>query len=188
MQTALFIMYKQVLAAALLFNYLSVDATADERQFPSIGRAATVEEITAWDIAIGPNGEGLPLGSGNAIDGKQLYAIQCAYCHGESGAEGPDHRLVGGYDSLTGQRPILTIGSYWPYATTLFDYIRRAMPFLTPGSLSSDEIYALTAYLLFVNGIIDEQMSVNSENLAAIKMPNRDGFIDDPRPENFTKH
>ena len=178
-------MFKRLCAVTFLLVSLAGVVLADERRFPAIGQSATAEEIAAWDIAIGPNGEELPAGAGSVDAGRQLYASRCAHCHGKSGAEGPDHRLVGGHGSLTGEQPVLTIGSYWPYATTVFDYIRRAMPFLTPGSLSSDDVYALTAYLLFANNIIDEETIVNRDNLPSIAMPNRNGFIKDPRPENF---
>ena len=161
----------------------SLPLAEDERRFPSIGRAAQENEIQAWDIAIGPTGMELPAGSGSVASGAKLYAVQCAYCHGKSGTEGPDHRLVGGQGTLTGKKPIKTIGSYWPYVTTLYDYIARAMPFLTPGSLTPDQVYAVTAYLLQLNGIIEADTVIGNENLASIKMPNRDGFVPDSRPD-----
>ena len=169
----------------LLLSAASLALAADERRFPSIGRSAELNEIQAWDIAIGPRGVELPAGSGSVAEGAKIYAVQCAYCHGVSGTEGPDHRLVGGRGTLTHEKPMKTIGSYWPYATTLFDYIARAMPFLAPGSLTPEQVYAVTAYLLHLNGVIEQDAVVGKSDLAKINMPNRDGFIPDPRPEKF---
>ncbi|MGR8946906.1 MAG: c-type cytochrome [Gammaproteobacteria bacterium] len=178
-------MPKLGVAAFVLTVLVLTSVYAEQRRFPSLGRAATESEIKAWDIAIGPAGKELPPGAGNVDDGAKIYAKQCAYCHGENGEEGPDHRLVGGHGSLVADKPILTIGSYWRYATTVFDYINRAMPFLTPGSLSADEVYAVTAFLLYKNGIIEQQLVLSDSNLATIEMPNRAGFVPDPRPEKF---
>lgn len=159
---------------------------SDARQFPSLGRDAKSDEIAAWDIAVGPLGEELPNGVGSVGAGREIYAAQCAHCHGANGTEGPDPRLVGGQGSLDGPEPLLTVGSFWPYATTLFDYINRAMPFLAPGSLKPDEVYAVTAFLLYANGIIAEDSTLDKHNLSTIKMPNRNGFDPDPRPESFS--
>jgi len=143
---------------------------------PAIGRPAGPAEIAAWDTDVGPDGEGLPDGSGTAADGAAIYARRCAGCHGETGQKGRDW-LAGGPDA-----PRKTIGNYWPYATTLFDYIRRAMPPAAPGSLSDDQVYALTARLLVMNGIIDAGTPVNRQTLPAIEMPARERFVTDPRP------
>jgi cytochrome c len=124
-----------------------------------------------------PDGDGLPAGSGNAVRGRDIYEQNCLACHGDNGTGGVNDALSGGRGSLTGPQPKKTVGSYWPYATTIFDYVRRAMPYQTPGSLSSDEIYAVTAYLLFVNDIVAADTEMNAESLPRVKMPNRDNFV-----------
>lgn len=148
-----------------------------------LGRTPTAEEVQAWDIAIGPDGKELPPGQGTAGEGARLYREKCAACHGEKGTEGPRDILVGGQGSLTTDKPVRTIGSFWPYATTIYDYVNRAMPFTAPGSLQPHEVYALTAYLLYLNGIIGESDIISAETLPQIQMPNRNGFRADPRPE-----
>jgi cytochrome c len=145
---------------------------------PRLGRVATQQEVAAWDISIPPSGAGLPAGSGTAKQGEAVYVAQCQACHGPKGAGKPADPLVGGIGSLAAANPVRTVGSFWPYATTLFDYIRRAMPTTKPLSLSSDEVYAVTAYLLYLNGIIGENAEMNAKTLPQVKMPNRDGFID----------
>lgn len=149
-----------------------------------LGRTPTVAEIQAWDIAIGPDGQELPPGQGTAQEGASLYLEKCAACHGETGTEGPQDILVGGQGSLATEKPLRTIGSYWPYAATIFDYVYRAMPFYEPGSLQPHEVYALTAYLLYLNGIIGEHDVIDAQTLPTVQMPNRNGFRPDPRP-NF---
>jgi cytochrome c len=153
-----------------------------------VGRPASAEEIRAWDIDVSPSGEGLPPGRGTVQQGARIFATKCAACHGATGTEGPKDRLVGGRDTLATQKPIKTIGSYWPYATTLYDYIYRAMPFTAPQSLSPDETYSVIAWLLYQNGIIEEGMVIDARSLPAIPMPNRDGFIPDPRPDTPPPH
>jgi cytochrome c len=144
---------------------------------PGLGVEASVAEITAWDISIGPDGAGLPDGSGTAEEGAAIYATQCLICHGEEGEGQLNDRLVGGHGTLDQSVPVKTIGSYWPYATTVFDYTRRAMPYLQPQSLTSDEVYALTAYILFLNGIIEEDERINAQTLPEVEMPNQANFI-----------
>ena len=144
------------------------------------GRPATPGEITPWDIDVGPDGKGLPDGSGTAAQGKQIFADNCAACHGENGQGGIKDRLAGGQGTLVSSMPVKTVGSFWPYATTLYDYIHRAMPYPAPGSLSTDETYAVTAYILSLNGIVPADGKVDRESLPKIRMPNRDGFIPDP--------
>ena len=151
-----------------------------------IGRPATAEEIGAWDIDVMPDGTGLPPGSGTVAEGASLYAVQCAACHGATGIEGPNDRLVGRNpedDFAFARNPRLrkTIGSYWPYATTLYDYIYRAMPQTAPGSLTPDEVYSLVAYLLYRNDIVAEEVVMNAATLPAIVMPARDRFVRDNR-------
>jgi len=145
---------------------------------PRLGRVATSQEVAAWDISIPPSGAGLPAGNGTAKQGEAVYVAQCQACHGPKGVGKPADPLVGGIGSLATANPVRTVGSFWPYATTLFDYTRRAMPATKPLSLSSDEVYAVTAYLLYLNGIIAENEEMNAKTLPQVKMPNRDGFID----------
>jgi len=144
---------------------------------PGLGVPIAPEDAAPWDISIQPNGAGLPAGSGTAAAGEQVYAAKCVACHGARGAGTPNDRLVGGQGTLDQLQQVRTIGSFWPYASTVFDYIRRAMPFQSPQSLTNDEVYALTAYLLAENGIIDRGATLNAQTLARVQMPNRDGFI-----------
>ena len=148
---------------------------------PGLGRAATAQEVAAWDISIPPSGAGLPAGSGTPKQGAAVYVAQCQACHGAKGEGKPADRLVGGVGTLGTDKQVMTIGSFWPYATTLFDYTRRAMPTTRPLSLTNDEAYAVTAYLLFLNGIIAENAEMNARTLPQVKMPNRDGFVDRSR-------
>ena len=152
-----------------------------------VGRAPTAAELRAIDIDVAPDGRGLPPGRGAAAAGKDVYARRCETCHGPTAKEGPQDVLVGGQGSLSTPNPQKTVGSYWPYATTLWDYIRRAMPFDHPGTLTTDEIYAATAYVLFMNGIVGEHDEVNQQTLPLVKMPNRSGFVADPRPDTPVK-
>ncbi|WP_394841249.1 cytochrome c [Pendulispora brunnea] len=151
----------------------------------AVGRPATAEEIAARDISVSPTGAGLPAGSGTAAQGRAVYEQRCAGCHGLRGeGVGDDYpALAGGGGTLATNHPVLTVGSYWPYATTVWDYIHRAMPYETPGTLRPDEVYAVTAYVLFLNGIVHEDAIIDARTLAAVHMPNRDGFIGDPRPD-----
>jgi mono/diheme cytochrome c family protein len=148
-----------------------------------VGRPPTADELKAIDIEVTPDGKGLRPGSSTAAAGKDVYTRRCETCHGPTGKEGPQEVLSGGQGSLTSQRPQKTVGSYWPYATTLWDYINRAMPFDHPGTMTADEIYGATAYVLYLNGIVREQDVLNQTTLPQIQMPNRDGFVVDPRPD-----
>ena len=148
-----------------------------------LGRKALPEEVTAWDIDIRADGTGLPEGRGTVADGETLFAEGCAICHGDFG-EGVDRWpvLAGGHDTLKEDRPVKTIGSYWPYLSTVFDYVRRAMPFGDARSLSDDDVYALTAYLLYVNDIVtDEDFELSRDNFAEVRLPNEANFIADTR-------
>ena len=176
--------YDRILIASLFGMILAAGpAWADA----NLGQAASDAEIAAWDVSIGPDGMGLPPGGGTAKEGSAIYEAKCLSCHGEGGTsgEGLADPLVGGIGSLAGPQPMKTVGSYWPFATTLFDYTRRAMPFDAPMSLTDEEVYALCAYVLWLNGVIvDEDQVLNAETLPAIEMPNRDGFISYWPPQN----
>ena len=151
-----------------------------------LGRPATSSEIETWGAIIGPDGDGLPPGRATAAEGRALYDRRCAACHGPTGQEGPDARLAGGQGSLAGDQPRKTVGSYWPVATTLWDYVNRAMPFNQPGSLSAPEVYATVAYVLYLNDIVDIDDPIDATILPTIEMPNRYGFVADPRPDVAT--
>jgi cytochrome c len=144
---------------------------------PGLGVPVTPEEIAGWAITILPDGTGLPPGSGTASTGAAIYAQKCLACHGAEGAGQPNDALVGGHGTIATPGAVRTLGSYWPYATTVFDYIRRSMPFMQPQSLTNDETYALTAYLLQLNGIIDEDDVMNARTLPRVEMPNRGNFV-----------
>jgi cytochrome c len=148
-----------------------------------LGREATPQEVAAWDIDVRPDGQGLPKGSGTVAKGEEIFQAQCAACHGEFG-EGKDRwpAVAGGLGTLKNDRPDKTVGSFWPYPTTVFDYIRRAMPFGNAQSLSADELYALTAYVLFLSDVTkDPKFELNEKNLASVEMPNAGQFHDDDR-------
>ncbi|MDA0349075.1 MAG: cytochrome c [Verrucomicrobia bacterium] len=163
------------LSALLLGTTISIVSSAQEG--PGLGVAATPEQVAAWSLTILPDGSGLPEGSGTAEIGAQIYAQKCLACHGQNGVEGPNDKLVGGHGSISSDAPVKTVGSYWPYATTVFDYIRRAMPLMQPQSLTNDETYALTAYLLELNDIIDSDQVMDAQTLPKVKMPNVDNFF-----------
>jgi len=155
-------------------------------QMPSygVGRTPTMEEIDAWGVVVDPDGRELPPGEGTPTAGREVFALRCAECHGTEGQGGDKgDPLVGGEGTLTSSKPLKTVGSYWPYATTIWDYVQRAMPFDRPGTLTHDQVYEVVAYLLYLNGIIGEEDVINASTLPAIKMPNRDGFTPDPRPD-----
>ena len=157
---------------------------AEQRPF-NLGSIATAEQVAGWDIDVRPDGLGAPIGAGNAIDGEGVYTDRCASCHGDFG-EAVDNwpALVGGEGTLASHDPVKTTGSYWPYASTMYDYIYRAMPFGEAQSLTHNETYQIVAYLLNMNDIIDEEYELNHNNIGLIEMPNNDGFLmPDPRPD-----
>jgi S-disulfanyl-L-cysteine oxidoreductase SoxD len=163
------------LAAALALVALCGAAAA---QSPNLGKPISPEDLATWDISIGPDGATLPPGSGTPKQGEAVFTMKCQACHNAKGAGQPNDRLVGGQGTLPGEKPaVKTVGSYWPYATTLFDYIRRAMPYPQSKSLSNDEVYAVAAYILNLNGVIGENETLDAKTLPEVKMPNRDGFI-----------
>jgi len=179
-----------VLAALLLTAAGQTFAQAPGRY--GIGRAATPAEIAALDIDVRPDGTGLPAGSGTSSAGATIYASKCAQCHGATGKEGPNDVLVGrvagdGFPFAADPKVPHTIGNYWPYATTVFDYIRRAMPTTAPGSLTNDEVYALTAFLLHANGIIDAGAVMNKASLPKVAMPAKKYFVPDTRTQSAGK-
>jgi S-disulfanyl-L-cysteine oxidoreductase SoxD len=148
-----------------------------------LGRPARAEEIAAWNIDIDREGRKLPPGRGSVVRGRAVFEAQCASCHGARGEGGLGDRLVGGQGTLASNTPIKTVGSFWPYAPTLFDYIRRAMPMNAPQSLSDDDVYAVSAYILNLNGLVPDDAVLDAGALGAVRMPNRDGFVPDPRPD-----
>jgi len=163
-----------LLIAASALAVVSSSAFADS---PNLGRVATADEVKSWDISIGPDGSGLPVGSGTAKQGEAIYTAKCLVCHGETGAGRPNDALVGGGGTLAGdQVPVKTVGSFWPYATTIFDYVRRAMPLNESKSLSNDEVYAVVAYILQLNGIVRDSDVLDARTLPKVRMPNREGF------------
>ncbi len=151
------------------------------------GSAPSQEELAKIDIDVMPDGRGAPPGQGTYAEGKQVYEAKCAACHGADlkGVKGAGEALMGGRGSLASGQPSKTVESYWPYASTLFDFTYRAMPFNAPGSLSPNEVYAVTAYILAEADIIEKDQTVSADNIGSIEMPNRDGFISDPRPDIY---
>jgi S-disulfanyl-L-cysteine oxidoreductase SoxD len=162
------------LAAAAALVALCGAASA---QSPNLGKPISPEDLATWDISIGPDGAGLPPGSGTPKQGEEVFTMKCQACHNAKGAGQPNDRLVGGQGTIASDKPaVKTVGSYWPYATTLFDYIRRAMPLPMSKSLTNDEVYAVAAYILNLNGVIGETDTLDAKTLPQVKMPNRDGF------------
>ena len=170
-----------LLSGAMVSALVSSAVAAD------FGRPATPREIVLWDIDVRPDGKGLPPGSGTVARGKDVFAENCAACHGDNGVGGIKDRLAGGQGTLASATPVKTVGSFWPYATTLFDYIHRAMPYQAPGSLSVDDTYAVAAYILSLNGILPPEGQLDNHSLPGIRMPNRDGFIPEPEFSRSSK-
>ena len=170
--------FLKVIAGAALLSATSAHAEM------GLGREATPEEVAAWDIDIRPDGMGLPVGSGDVYTGEELWLENCSVCHGDF-AEGTGRWpvLAGGFGTLEGDRPVKTVGSYWPYLSTVYDYIYRAMPFGNAQSLSHDDVYALTAYLLYSNDLVDDEFELSNENFTDVEMPNAPNFFMDDRME-----
>lgn len=167
------------MSKTLLAIYVALGVSAGAAaQTPDLGHPVDETDLAPWDLSVPPDGHNLPAGAGTAREGAKVFQNRCAACHGETGRENETGLapLAGGIGSLSGPMPVKTVGSYWPYATTVFDYIRRAMPYDAPKSLNTSEIYAVTAYLLHINGIIAEDAVMNAETLPEVEMPNRDGF------------
>lgn len=179
---------KEFVVISLLVAFMSAaPARADQHGkvgHYGIGKTATAEEIAGWDIDIRPDGKGLPPGSGSVEDGEMMYEEKCASCHGSFGeGVGRYPILSGGEGTLSEPRPEKTVGSFWPYASTLWDYIHRAMPFTQPQSMSDDEVYAITAYVLYLNDLVEDDFVLSPETFASVEMPNQDGFFLDDRPD-----
>ena len=166
-----------VTLALVVGGCASADMTRRAMESPNLGREATPAQIAGWDISVGPDGVGLPPGKGTPATGMAVYEQKCQACHGARGAGQPNDRLVGGQGTLASKAPVRTIGSYWPYPTTVFDYVRRSMPYIQPQSLSDDEVYAVTAFLLNLNGIIGDGDEMNAQTLPRVRMPNQSNFI-----------
>ena len=164
--------------SGLLFISLFSASIYADADYQKLGKPAhDLSSQSQWNLSIAPDGINLPEGKGTAAEGKKLFALQCSGCHGPEGIGASADPLMGEVGSLTSEYPEKTVNSYWPYATTLFDYIRRSMPINAPFSLSADEVYALSAYILSKDGIIPSDKELSNENLAQIEMPNRNGFV-----------
>jgi cytochrome c len=171
------------IALAAAIGVATIPALADPPRY-HLGRTPTAAEVDAWNIDVRADGQGLPPGRGSVAQGRTIFAETCAACHGDKGQGGQADRLVGGLGTLTQPNPVRTVGSYWPYATTLFDFVRRAMPFNAPESLDADQVYAVSAYVLSLNGIVPDDTVLDAASLAKVVMPNRNGFIrSDQRPD-----
>ena len=149
----------------------------------NVGRTAVDKDVLKADRFVTPDGKGLPAGHGNAVEGKAIFERRCSKCHGQRGEGADDAALAGGIGSLGKPKELRTVGSFWPHAPGVWDYVNRAMPFKEPGSLSADQVYAVVAYILNLNGLVEAQDEMNAKSLPKVKMPNRDGFVKDPRPD-----
>jgi len=174
---------RELCIAAFAVFALACATSAQAQSRYGIGRSATPAEIAGWNIDIDRYGNNLPPGSGSVSHGREVFDQQCAACHGAKGEGGIGDQLVGGQGTLATPNPVRTVGSYWPYAPTLFDYIRRAMPQNAPQSLSNDDVYAVSAYILNLNGLLPAEATLDAKTLSAIKMPNRNMFVGDSRPD-----
>ncbi len=182
-----YLLLSSFLAADEITNLKETSIHKNMDEFFNFGRTATIEEIKEWDLDVSPDGTGLPEGTGTVEEGEILYTSKCLFCHGVNGEGGINERLVSRAGEEFPDEDVAcgfecrTIGNYWPYATTLYDYILRSMPMNAPGSLTNDEVYSISAYLLYLNRIISEDTQLNAENLKNIVMPARDKFINDDR-------
>ena len=182
-----YLLLSSILAADEITNLKETSIHKNMDEFFNFGTIATIEEIKEWDLDVSPDGNGLPEGTGTVEEGEILYTSKCLFCHGVNGEGGINERLVSRAGEQFPDEDVAcgfecrTIGNYWPYATTLYDYILRSMPMNAPGSLTNDEVYSISAYLLYLNRIISEDTQLNAENLKNIVMPARDKFINDDR-------
>lgn len=175
--------WREIHGVAFAMALCALASGAQAQSSYGIGRPATAAEIAGWNIDVGRDGSNLPKGSGSVGHGREVFAQQCAACHGDKGEGGLGDRLVGGQGTIGTAKPIRTVGSFWPYAPTLFDYIRRAMPQNAPQSLSDEDVYAVSAYILNLNGLVGADATLDAKSLTAVKMPNRDKFVGDARPD-----
>ncbi len=171
-------MFKKILAALILASIAMSSFLVSSQETVRLGTPVNEDQLKNFDLVAPPDGSGFPSGSGTARQGKAVYDAKCAACHAPNGEGTSGNTIIVGGDMHSEQNPLRTVGSFWPYASTIFDYVRRAMPANAPKSLSNTEVYQVTAYVLFLNGIIDEDMVLNSETLQSVGMPNADGFID----------
>ena len=172
-----------LVGAAVSFALTTLARAADNGQL-GIGHVASPSQIAGWDIDVRADGQGLSPGHGSVREGEKIFGETCAACHGAKGEGEPADRLVGGFGTLATSKPVRTVGSYWPYASTLFDYIRRAMPFNSPQSLTANQVYAVSAYILYLNDIVTEDTVLDATSLPRVEMPNRNGLTGpDPRPD-----
>jgi len=164
--------------------FLAHSALAQQVERLGLGRPATTQEIAAWDIDVRPDGVGLPPGQGTVTEGEAIYSEKCASCHGDFGeGVGRWPALAGGQDTLSDDHPVKTVGSFWPYLSTVWDYVNRTMPYGQGQTLTPDEIYAVTAYILYLNDLVDESFVLTRDNFTSVTLPNADGFIDDDRAQ-----
>jgi S-disulfanyl-L-cysteine oxidoreductase SoxD len=170
-------MQARTFIAALALGIVAAGGFACAGEDFGIGRAATPDEIAGWNIDVAPDGTGLPPGRGGVAQGAQIFADKCAACHGDHGQGKPMDTLVGGVGTIASPKPVKTVGSYWPYATTLYDFIHRAMPFNAPQSLTPDEVYAVSAFVLYLNSLVPQDAVLDANTLPQVKMPNHDAFV-----------
>lgn len=169
--------------SVLAFVFAGAATMAAQSPQFGVGRPPTPDEVRGLGAAIAPDGAGLPEGSGTVSEGRTVFAARCASCHGPNAEGGVGAALVGGQGTLATARPLKTVGSFWPQATTVWDYVNRAMPFDQPGLLTPREVYAVVAYILNLNDIVGDAVVMDATSLPRVKMPNRDGFVADPRPD-----
>jgi len=171
-------MFKNFICSVLSLTFAFIPTLTNSQESVRLGIPVTQADLLGFDLIAPPDGSGFPPGTGTAREGKQVYDINCAVCHGASGEGTSSNTLIVGGDMQSEGSPLRTVGSYWPYASTLFDFIRRAMPATAPKSLTSQQVYDVTAYILFMNGIVEEDTPINGETIRKIEMPNANGFID----------
>lgn len=167
---------RAALAGVIALTVAAGAATVHADESPDLGEPLSAEAIAELNYVVMPDGSGLPDGAGSAVEGERVFETHCIACHGAGGEGGINDRLAGGHGSLASAAPVRTVGSYWPHATTIFDYVRRAMPYQQPDLLSDDDVYAVTAYLLYVNGIVQKDERMSADALPKVRMPNQDGF------------